>query len=325
MTTLRLSGIGPLLALMPYEFGFHPYASLVVTLMRDAQVAASVRFDESVVCEEHIHHVSEQVWAAAGHLAVTGVVLTAYRCSPEFDLALAVEALSPGVRVEHAINVAQEVWWATSCAHSCCDGALAPLPVAADVPCLAAVVAARVPPATSRDAALAAVRHVDAVAQSAVRDLQHDVPADPAETQRSWCALTRSSESVITPQVRADLAVVTHAISNPVLRDEMVWSIVPELVSFDERAESRWSDPVTSARLLDLLTAVPTPARSHWLCLVALARWREGERPLALLAALEAQALDARLPLVDLVVRMTASGMTYEEFARPTRDARQAG
>ena len=324
MTTLHLSGMGPLLALMPYEFGFAPTASLVVTFMDGGRVAGAARFDEAVVTPEHVHHVRDRVVEASNRLGTSGVVVTAYQCSPGVDLDLVTRALAPAVEVEHALVVAPDVWWATTCTKGCCDGALAPVPTAADVPSLASALEARLEPASSRDEAVAALHAVSPLAQRAVADLLVGLPGETGRVRAAWREVASGSGHPHSTREREALALVVDAMPDPLLRDEMVWSVVPELAAGARTTRQCWSEPVSSQRLLEILVAVPEPARAHWLCLVALARWREGERPSAVLAAAEAQERGARLPLVDLVVRMTSSGMAYEDFLRPARPNRAA-
>lgn len=321
MTSLRLAGVGHLLALMPYEFGFVPTGSLVVTLMRADRVVASIRFDEHLLEGGRARHIRDHVLASTDRLDVTGVVVTAYGCSPELDIDVAVEALKPCVEIEHALVVAQDVWWATTCARACCDGALTPLLSAVDVPQFSCLVAGRPSPAPSRDNAIAPLRVVDVAAQSAVTDQLAGVPPRAAEARRAWRVLTSSSAQAASAGVLAALARVVDAMPHPALRDDFVWSVVPELAS------GCLEKPigVSSARLLALLPAVPSVARAHWLCLVALAQWREGDGVSARLSAGEAHEVNGSLPLVELVMRMTSSGMTYAEFTRPPRTSRRAG
>lgn len=322
MTSLRLTGVGHLLALMPYEFGFFPVGSLVVTLMRADRVVASVRFDEQFLEGGHARHLRDHVLAATDRLDVTGVVVTAYGCAPWLDLGDALDALQPCVEIEHALVVSQDVWWATRCARACCDGALTPLRAAADVPELAAVVQGRPAPAPSREAALTPLRCVDTSAQRMVTEQLAGVPPEPDEADVAWRCVTSSGVADGSTALTSSLARVTDAMPHPALRDDFVWSVVPELASGGCGEEPR---AVGGDRLIAVLPAVPNVARAHWLCLVALARWREGDAAAARLAAGEAQELDERLPLVGLVVRMTSSGMTYDEFTRPPRSARRTG
>ena len=324
--TLRIGTIADLIPVVPHQFGFHPSASLVVMLLDGRRLAGAFRVDEiAVSAADGLRACLE---AARRRSGARSCVVMAYRCTPGVvDLEAIVEVCAAVLPVEHALAVSDGMWWASHCEPGCCDGAVHPVD-AASCAQAAARFAGRTQPAVDRDAALADLRRVSSGESEIVAGLLGEArhPLDPARVRQAWKRALRVSAShtltagpVGERYPLEDLAVLTEAFEDATLRDQLVWTLAPELGCGPDRPGPLWSAPVPSSALVLLVAAVPPSRRVYWHSLIGFARWREGDSIGAVLAAQEALDLDPERNLPNLLLQLASSGLSYEGFAQRSR------
>lgn len=315
----RTCSLAEAIVSLPMTLGYHPAASLVVVLRREEAVAMTMRLDDDAV-HAHPQACLDAVIRAADALpGVTSCDLVAYRSLPGvIDLATLAALFGRAVPVQHVGRVDGERWWVEPCAVVACT--VDAHPTAERSAVLSAAASSSVPP--SRDDACAPLRVTCPELKRAVDTAmaaKEGVALSIREVRAAWreavAAGARGSHELPRSVVDA-LATVLLCVTDGQGRDEMTGAIVPALHCGDGKL---WSSPPSSRALLHLLRAVPDAERAEWLAFVALARWREGDGPGALLAAQEANAHHVRCGLPALVLEVVSSGMTHAVLTRRRR------
>lgn len=141
--------------MLPYQLGYHPGPSVVVTVMHDKRLGLVQRHDlvaDPRSCEE----VARQAMAIAAREGATAVLLIAHEDgvddSAPLSGAMLEAARAQGMGVHDRVVVRADRWYSPDCRESCCPEDGQPLPRPEDVPAVAAFVHAGVAPLPSRDA-----------------------------------------------------------------------------------------------------------------------------------------------------------------------------
>jgi hypothetical protein len=159
MNSIRLRSPGDVVAVLPYQLGYHPHDSLVVVALRDRAVVLVERVDLPT--------------AAAADEAAQVVVPPLLREDPDAVLLVAYETSAgdgrPGLEavrrelVEAGITVLDRMvvrggrWFAVDCVTGCCPPDGSPVPSPADTPAVAEFVGRGISPLPGRGALAALV------------------------------------------------------------------------------------------------------------------------------------------------------------------------
>ncbi len=159
MEPIRLSGPADVLAVLPYQLGYHPSDSLVALALRDRQIGLVERIDLPPV---------EEVDAACAAMVPPlvrqepdGVLLVGYESRPGAATALAdavrADLEAAGVAVLDRLVVRDGRWHTPDCTTGCCPTAAHPREVPRDAPAVAQFVALEVAPLPGRESLTALV------------------------------------------------------------------------------------------------------------------------------------------------------------------------
>lgn len=313
--TTRTCSLVEAIASVPLTLGYHPTASLVVVLRHHDAVAMTLRLDDDAVGAQPQACLDAVIRAADAVPHVTSCDLVAYRSMPGLiDLDTLTKFFGRALRVQHAVRVDEDRWWVELCAVATCTASAHRSPESSASLFLSppATAASEIP--ASRDDACAPLRsscpELSRAVQTAMGE-KFGAPVAVCDVRTAWSLVVEAgaegARDLSRPVIEA-LATVLMCLTDGEVRDEMTAAIVPALHDGGGRP---WSAPPPSRAFLDLLRAVPEGERAEWLAFVALARWREGDRPGAVLAAQEANAHHVRCGLVPLVLEVVSSGMPH--------------
>ena len=173
MNSMRLRSPGDVVAVLPYQLGYHPDDSLVVVALRDRAVVLVERVD--LPTADEAEEVSRVLLPPLLHEEPDAVLLVAYETRedtgrPGLDALRGLLALA-GLEVLDRIVVRDGRWFAVDCVAGCCPPAGSPVPAAADTPAVAEFVAVGISPLPGRES------------------LAELVAADPARTASVEAAL----------------------------------------------------------------------------------------------------------------------------------------
>ena len=151
-TTIHLSGPADVLAVLPYQLGFHPQDSLVVVSLHGTRMGLVQRIDLPPPA-----HVGDAVAAMMAPLRqdnprsvlLIGFEEGASECRAILD-EMARACRSDGVDVTDRIVVRGGRWFAPYCHRSCCPPEGLPLPVPSEVPAIAEFVGREICPLPDR-------------------------------------------------------------------------------------------------------------------------------------------------------------------------------
>ncbi len=151
---IRLRGARDVLAVLPYQLGYHPSDCLVAVVLRDGGVGMVSRLDLPPA-----DHVEDAVAALLGPILrddPDAVLLVGYEppCAagaarPVMD-AMAAALSGHGVEVQERLVVRDGRWFAPDCGQGCCPDEGEPVPDPAEVPAVADFVAMGRSPLTDR-------------------------------------------------------------------------------------------------------------------------------------------------------------------------------
>lgn len=140
---------------LPYQLGYHPGPSVVVTVLHDKRLGLVQRHDlhtDPDGCRE----TARQAMAIVAREAATSVIVIAHEDgagdSAPLSEAMLEAALAQGLHVHERVVVRDGRWYSPDCRESCCPEDGQPLPRPEDVPAIAAFVHAGVAPLPSREA-----------------------------------------------------------------------------------------------------------------------------------------------------------------------------
>lgn len=141
--------------MLPYQLGYHPGPSVVLTVLHDKRLGLVQRHDlleDPLDCAE----AAAQAVAIAVRESATSVIVLAHEDSEgeadPLSSAMVEAARSEGIGVHERVVVRDGRWYSPDCHESCCPEEGQPLPRPEDVPAVAAFVHAGVAPLPSRQA-----------------------------------------------------------------------------------------------------------------------------------------------------------------------------
>lgn len=152
-TTVRPRTPAELAVIVPYQLGFHPGPSVILTVLRGRRLGMIQRHDlrsDPLECAQ----LAEQALGIVAREGATGLVVIAFEDDEGGSAPLGDAMLAAADR--HAVAVQEHVvvrggrWFAPDCRDACCPEEGLPLPRPEDVPAVAAFVHAGVAPLPSR-------------------------------------------------------------------------------------------------------------------------------------------------------------------------------
>ncbi|WP_338751591.1 DUF4192 domain-containing protein [Janibacter alittae] len=159
-TTVRPRDPAELAVLLPYQLGYHPGPSVVVTVLHDKRLGLVQRHDLHTDPDE-CRDAARQAMAIVAREAATAVIVIAHEDgvgdSDPLSEAMLEAAVAEGLHVHERVVVRDGRWYSPDCRQSCCPEGGQPLPRPEDVPAIAAFVHAGVAPLPSREAIVAGV------------------------------------------------------------------------------------------------------------------------------------------------------------------------
>jgi hypothetical protein len=159
MNSIRLRSPGDVVAVLPYQLGYHPDDSLVVVALRDRAVVLVERVD--LPAPSDAEEASRVLLPPLLHEDPDAVLLVAYETReglgrPALD-ALRGQLVGAGLDVLDRMVVRDGRWFAVDCVTGCCPVDGSPVPSAADTPAVAEFVGLGISPLPGRGALAALV------------------------------------------------------------------------------------------------------------------------------------------------------------------------
>jgi hypothetical protein len=154
MNSIRLRSPGDVVAVLPYQLGYHPHDSIVVVALRDRAVVLVERID--LPAAPDADEASRVLIPPLLHEEPDAVLLVAYETRkgegrPGLD-AVRGHLVRAGVEVLDRMVVRDGRWFAVDCVAGCCPGEGLPVPSPADTPAVAEFVAIGISPLPGRGA-----------------------------------------------------------------------------------------------------------------------------------------------------------------------------
>lgn len=154
-TTVRPRNPAELAVVLPYQLGYHPGPSVVVTVLHDRRLGLVQRHD-LLTDPEDCRGAAGQAMAIAARESATAVMVIAHEDrageSAPLSEAMLEAASAEGISVHERVVVRDGRWYSPDCVRDCCPEEGLPLPRPEDVPAVAAFVHAGVSPLPSREA-----------------------------------------------------------------------------------------------------------------------------------------------------------------------------
>ena len=230
MEPIRLAGPADVLAVLPYQLGYHPKDSLVAIALRDRQIGLVERID--LPPDDAVPDACAAVVPPLVREAPDGVLLVGYESLPGAALPLA-DAVrdglaAAGVAVLDRLVVRGDRWYAPDCDTGCCPTAGHEQEVPRDAPAVAQFVALEVAPLPGRES------------------LAELVAADPTQGREVRVALD-GVDARAGGAAFGERAVAVHR-----LRFLATWAAVLDV---DDDAEGVWTGGPPSAQEVALLVA----------------------------------------------------------------------
>lgn len=188
MNPIRLRGPADVLAVLPFQLGYHPHEAVVVVAVSERSIGLVQRLDLPP---------DDEVDAAVGALLPAlererpdAVLLVGYESQraggrPVLD-ALRDACAQRGIDVLDRLLVREGRWYAVDCATGCCPEDGAPLPAPEDTPAVADFVALETAPLSDREAV---ARQLE---PDAVRSAEVEAAIRQAGPRTSWRVSGRS-------------------------------------------------------------------------------------------------------------------------------------
>lgn len=354
MTThITLRGPGDVVAALPYQLGYHPTDSVVLVSLEGRRTGLVARCD--LPPPEALPEAAEAVLGPVLRHPLTAAVLVGYESVPDAAVPLLlalVEGLERrGVDVLDVCVVRDGRRYSPVCAEPCCPPGGEPLPVAADVPAVADLVAlgrAPLPDRASIDALVEPGPDAGAVGRLLRRARG---PVGRGRGLRAWAGLLAApggdddtGDAVAAPSARV-LADAARALADVPLRDALVGWLAPGtlprevldpevaagldgvlprwggLGSWDEPERDLEARPLVAGRVLSLARAVPddAPDAAAAACTVAAhVSWSDGDGALARAAVGRALRLRPDYRLAVLLGRLVDHGVRPPSAGGPS-------
>ncbi len=341
---ITLRGPSDVVALLPYQLGYHPSESVVVVTLRSGRVGLVARAD--LPPDEGVEATVEVLLGPLRREDVDSVVLVGYETVPESShplLTALVEELEADRITVLGVDVVRDGRrYSPVCSEPCCppEGALLPDP--ADVPAVAELVALGCAPLASRAAVSALVEPADTAGEVGACLARRRPALRPDVGVRAWARVLAPPGGGAAPSGGSrpwpprGVAEAAAALADVALRDALVgWlapgvlprgDLDPVVVARLERTLPRWagmgswgrhesSDGARRLlldRLLLLCRCVPddAPGPAAAVCTVAAhVAWADGDGAVARVALDRALRLEPEYRLAGLLARLVEHGL----------------
>jgi len=347
MLTVSVSGLADLLAVLPYQLGFHPRDSLVAVVLHDRRIGMVARVD--LPGPAGVGDVVAMLLPPLAREEPDGVLLVGYEdvagdSAPLLDGLT--EALGEaGIPLTDAAVVRGDRWYAVTCHDpGCCPPEGRPVPEASAVPGVAAFVAAEVVPLGGRDELAGLVAEdpllTDGVAARVGRIRDRTAAGRPVRRPgRAWgrvLCLADDAPAVAELPV-SEVAAAVCSLHDLAWRDGLIAWAAPGSLPLDlldgttvgllrrsiRRPEGALGENARlAARLLGLCRRVPDSCpdeAAHVCALTAAVLWSQGQGALANVAVDRALRVSPGHSLARLIETMLALAV------RPSSAAGRAG
>lgn len=337
--TSTVSGIGEIIALLPYELGFVPADSLVLVGVRRGHLVITARLNRPEPLE--VVDAARQMAAGVASARPDELIVLCYggfkAADRDFVDVLRWELEDRGAEVSHVASIDGARWRAEQCGCGCCPRGLVEIPPASRVAPVAEHVLRGVVPASSRDelAHRFDERH-PLVAQAVgvvLSGRTQPCPVADVPDQHGADALRR----VLCrpePEVRClpveVLAAATAAVARITVRDYVLAWLMPDFLSPEQvlpgelsehyhlgpaplhaRNGATFDDPVAdvAGRLQEWVGCIPREHSVPVLMLIAGIQWTTGSGVLAMLAVERALDVDPGCRLAQLFAAALRNGL----------------
>lgn len=337
--TSTVSGIGEIIALLPYELGFVPADSLALVGINEGRLTVTARLDRPAPLE--VVDAARQMAAGVARSQPDELIILCYGgFTPgdrDFVDVVRWELDDLGVEVSHVVSIHGVRWRAEQCACGGCPHRFVEIPPAAGVAPVAEHVLRGVAPAPSRDE----LRHRF--------ELQHPLVAEAVGTllsgrhrrcviadgpDREGATALRRILCGAEPEVHRlpveVLAAATAAVARITVRDYVLAWLMPDFLSPEQvlpdglddhydfgpaplhaRDEATFDDPAAdvAGRLGEWVACIPREHSVPVLMLIAGIQWTTGSGVLAMLAVERALDIDADCRLAQLFAAALRGGL----------------
>lgn len=333
--TYTLKGFGPLISLLPYQFGFAPTGSYVMAFFDGNTLEACLRFDADDVVS-HPDDLADFCAEMCAARTINNAILIEYELDNDIgknlDIPFAQLCRGKGISLHHRLEVRGDSWRIRTCETGCCDMNWQAVEHPWDVAPVAEMVARGIAPLASRNAAVEVLTLRDQAGITLVTEILAQLDAAGVRQIRSeghsacaWCEFVGAAQ--VDEHV---LARVLVRLDDILQRDGAICSLIPELAldteplfgtwltskdgCFDARACHIDDEAQCLRQLLEALPSIPDSHRVTWLCFIALARWRSGDQSGAAMAAYRAIDEDASHSLARLCSMILELRRPYRDF-----------
>ncbi len=348
MTHISLRGPGDVLAVLPYQLGYHPRRSVVVVALEERRVGLVVRVD--LPPEGHEAAVAAAVVGPLRRERVARVIVLGYEDAPDESLPLVLRIVedleSGGVDVAEVDVVRDGRRYSPVCSEPCCPPDGRPVPDPDEVPAVAELIALGRAPLADRDAVDRLVDPDPAWSARLGAPLS-SVTGEPVrrrrEAVRAWATLLAHDAGRVAhggaPGRPRHVAAAVVGLRDIALRDALIgWlapsvlprdALDPDVVALLEHRMPRWggmgrwspghAEAGEHDLLLDRLVAVcrcipdDRPRDAAAACTVAAqVAWAGGDGARARAALDRALRLDPGYRLAGLLARVVDHGLRLE-------------
>lgn len=349
-TTARARTAADLLVLLPYQLGYHPTRSVVVTLMHGRRLGMIQRLDHAP--PEDAEAVAVMAMDVAERQGPDAVVIAGFEDIPEqslpLRLALIEAARQRGLPVAEHLVARDGRWYAPDCDQPCCPDAGLRLPQPADVPAVAEFVSRGVSPLPSRDHLVGELLGppepllAEAVAEHVARRGGTGWPSRTVRT-RVWRTLLEKSGQPVDALPDAAVAAALASLLDVGWRDALLAVTCPGVVPTSSLAPRDRDDALAAAagcawlgedpaggldeadavrhRLADLLVRTPEQLAAPLLTVIAHLAWFSGDGTVAGACLERALDLEPGYRLAELMLRLLQHGVRPDAWAaRAERD-----
>ncbi len=245
MSQIRLRGPADVVAVLPYQLGYHPQDSIVLVALHGRSVGLIERID--LPPPEDAEQVGHVLVAPLLQDRPEAVMLVGYETAagssrPGLDAVrrLATEA---DLAVLDRLVVRDGRWFAIDCADGCCPAEGAPVPAAADTPAVAEYVGLEIAPLPGRSAIADLVAADPVLAEAVAAELDGDSEPESGRVDAARRLEALSRWSVVcdvtgdAPEVAelgpAEVCLLVRSLEDLALRDGLVAWLCPGALPLD--------------------------------------------------------------------------------------------
>ncbi|HET7821383.1 MAG TPA: DUF4192 domain-containing protein [Ornithinibacter sp.] len=235
---ITLRGPGDVVAILPYQLGYHPRDSAVVISLRGKQVGLVARTD--LPPDEHVDEVVSTLMGPLVRDGATSVIVVGYEDAPDTSqpllLALVERLERAGIHVVDVAVVREGRRYSAICSDPCCPPDGVALPDPADVPGVAEYVALGRSPLRSRGdvEGLVAPEPWRCLGVERAIDTRSRMPRARRRSVAAWRAVLDPGERGRRPPDRRAVADLALGLADIPWRDGLIAWLVPSVLSTEE-------------------------------------------------------------------------------------------